>query len=92
MDSTLAPAVDEIPSAPPATWDDLACVRPLRIAAATLRHASRGDISATTVVSVVGADELPAFCASVAAIGAEYDLDVRVRARLGSYAVRFSRR
>ena len=49
------------------------------------------SISATTVVGVLGRDDLDAFNALVAEIGDESDL-ARPAFRVGSFSVRFSRR
>jgi hypothetical protein len=64
----------------------------LRVAAAMLRNAGPGEISATTVVGVLGRDDLDVFIRLVAHIGDELDLDTRVRLHVGSFSVRFSRR
>jgi hypothetical protein len=70
----------------------LKCESQLRVAAAMLRHARPGEITATTVVGVLGRDDADAFNRLVAEIGDESDLDTDVRLHVGSYAVRFSRR
>ena len=70
----------------------LKCESQLRVAAAMLRHARPGEITATTVVGVLGRDDVDAFTRLVAEIGDESDLDTSVRLHVGSYAVRFSRR
>jgi hypothetical protein len=88
----LTDQAHEIRTAPPAAVDGLVGGRLLRVAAATLRHAPDGDISTTTVVGTIGADDLPALQASVAIIAAEFDLDARLRTQVGAFAVRFSRR
>jgi hypothetical protein len=76
----------------PFRWDGLASENPLRVAAATLSSAVGDEITATTVVGVLGADDTRAFEALAAEIANEFDLDVRVRLNVGSYSVRFSRR
>jgi hypothetical protein len=70
----------------------LRCESQLRVAAAMLSHAQPGEVTATTVVGVLGRDDLDAFNALVAEIGDELNLDARVRLYVGSYSVRFSRR
>lgn len=70
----------------------LPCEGPLRVAAATLASAEADEISATTVVGVVGGDDLSTFRTLVADIAEEFDLDARVRAGVASFSVRFSRR
>jgi hypothetical protein len=64
----------------------------LRVAAAMLIHAPAGEIAATTVVGVLGRDDVDAFNALVAEISGDADLDARVRLRAGSFSVRFTRR
>ena len=56
-----------------------------------LSHAPPGEVSATTVVGVLGQDEdLDAFNTLVAQIEDELDLDVQVALHVGSFSVRFS--
>ncbi len=64
----------------------------LRVAASLLSRALPGDISATTVVGVLGRDDVDAFTALVARIEDEFDLNARVRLHVGSFSVRFTRR
>lgn len=71
---------------------ELSCESQLRVAANTLSRAHVDEISATTVVGVLGRDDLAAFEALVAEIGNELDLDARVRLHVGSFSVRFTRR
>jgi hypothetical protein len=49
------------------------------------------QVTATTVVGVLGQDDVSAFEELVADIAAEFGLDSRVRLHVGSFAVRFSR-
>ena len=70
----------------------LNCESQLRVAAALLRHARPGEITAITVVGVLGRDDHDAFHALLAEIENEQDLDANVRLHVGSYSVRFSRR
>jgi hypothetical protein len=76
----------------PASRPALQCESQLRVAGAMLRRARPGEITATTVVGVLGHDDLEAFHTLVAEIGDELDLDTRVQVHVGSYSVRFSRR
>jgi hypothetical protein len=62
----------------------------LRVAAAILSHAQPGEVSAITVVGVLGHDDLDAFNALVAQIEDELDLDALVTLGVGSFSVRFS--
>ena len=77
--------------AEPAGVEGLACDGPLRVGAGTLSRAHRDEISATTVVGVLGADDVHAFKALVAEIADEFGLDAAVRLHVGSFSVRFSR-
>ena len=70
----------------------LGCEPQLRAAAATLADAPVNMISATTVVGVLGRDDVQEFEALVAEIGDEFDLETQLRRNLGSFSVRFSRR
>jgi hypothetical protein len=56
-----------------------------------LSNAQSDEISATTVVGVLGSDDMPAFEALVAEIADELNLDARVRLQVGSFSVRLSR-
>ena len=69
----------------------LACEGPLRVAAGILSRAANDEISATTVVGVLGADDVQAFKALVAEIVDEFGFEARVRLHVGSFSVRFSR-
>jgi hypothetical protein len=68
------------------------CESQLRIATATLANATSGEITATTVVGVLGRDDVDAFQALLSRISDEFGLDARLRINVGSYSVRFSRR
>jgi uncharacterized protein (DUF1501 family) len=70
----------------------LASESPLRVAAATLSWAPLDQVTATTVVGVLGQDDAPAFEQLVADIAAEFGLDTQIRLRVGSFSVRFRRR
>ena len=91
MNQSLADQFEEVLSEP-ARSGGLCCERALRVGARTLSRATRGEITATTVVGVLGADDLAPFRALVATIADEFDLDSRVRLHVGSFSVRFSRR
>jgi hypothetical protein len=78
----------EAPSQPPR----LACESQLRVAAATLARASADEVIATTAVGVLGADDLATFNSVVAAMQDDFGLEARVRLRVGSFSVRFTRR
>jgi hypothetical protein len=91
MNHPLAQELDDV-FATPGRVDGLAYEGSLRVAAQTLRYSAVDDVAATTVVGVVGADDLRAFERLVAEIADELDLDARVRLRVGSFLVRFSRR
>jgi hypothetical protein len=62
----------------------------LRVAATMLSHAPPGEVSAITVVGVLGQDDLDAFNALVAQLEDELDLDAEVALHVGSFSVRFS--
>jgi hypothetical protein len=70
----------------------LASESPLRVAAATLGWAPQDQVTATTVVGVLGQDDVPAFEELVADIAAEFGLESDIRIRLGSFSVRFRRK
>ncbi len=71
---------------------ELASESPLRVAAATLSSAPLDQVTATTVVGVLGQDDAPAFEQLVADIAAEFGLDSQIRLHVGSFSVRFRRR
>jgi len=71
---------------------ELASESPLRVAAATLSSAPLDQVTATTVVGVLGQDDAPAFEQLVADIAAEFGLDSKIRLHVGSFSVRFRRR
>ena len=72
--------------------DELACEGSIRVAAATLSHAPSGTITTTTVVGVLGRDDLSAFRQLVTDVAAEYGLHASTTINVGSFAVRFGRR
>jgi hypothetical protein len=68
----------------------LASEAQLRAAAATLSQAELDEITATTVVGVVGLDDLDRFRTLVADISDEFDVEATVRVRVGWFSVRFA--
>src|SRR5258708_35896741 len=78
MNHVLVGQLNEI-LAKPESLPALKCESQLRVAAAMLRRARPGEITATTVVGVLGRGDVDAFNRLVAEIGAESDLDTRWR-------------
>jgi hypothetical protein len=72
------------------TRSKLTCESALRVGAATLHRGRPGEITATTVVCDVAADDVEAFASLVSEIGDEYGLETRIQQRPGSYSVRFT--
>jgi len=68
----------------------LACERQLRTAAAVFSRLGAGEITATRVVGVLGADDTDRFRARVGEIADEYGLDATITFHVGSFAVRFT--
>jgi hypothetical protein len=64
---------------------------PLEVAAGMLSSAPAHEMTATTVVGVLGRDDVDAFRSLVAEISEEYGLEAKVKLQVGSYSVRFSR-
>ena len=56
-----------------------------------LSSAAAHQMTATTVVGVLGCDDVDAFRSLVADISEEYGLEATVKLQQGSYSVRFSR-
>ncbi len=77
--------------APPAAVAPLAAERPLGVAARMLSRAPLGLMQATTVVGVLGLDDLDAFRAWVDDLCQELELDATITLQTGSYSVRFAR-
>ncbi len=75
----------------PGSYTRLASESPLRVAAATLSGAQLDQVTATTVVGVLGQDDASAFEELVAEIAEEFGLESRIGMRVGSFSVRFSR-
>ena len=65
--------------------------RPLRTAADMLSRAPRGLMTATTVVGVLGQDDIPSFHARVQELCEVCGLEATVELQAGSYSVRFVR-
>jgi hypothetical protein len=78
--------------AAPAHERGLAGEGPLRVGARTVSNAPAGEVTAATVVGVVGGEDLSALERLVEDIAAEFDLDASLRLHAGSFSVRFSRR
>jgi hypothetical protein len=91
MNTPLATQLHEV-IAPSEPRPALRCESQLRVAASMLSHARPDVISATTVVGVLGHDDVPAFEALVSDIADEMALDARVRLYVGSFSVRLTRR
>jgi len=64
---------------------------PLVVAARVLCASAAHEMTATTVVGVLGLDDADAFRSLVAEIGADYGLEATVKINVGSYSVRFHR-
>jgi hypothetical protein len=62
----------------------------LRVAAATLSHASVELITSTTVVVDIGADDLDALSHLVQEVAGAHDFDAEIKPHVGWCAVRFS--
>ena len=76
---------------PPAARVTLKAERQLAVAASMLSAAAARDMTATTVVGVLGSDDVDTFRSLVADICDQYGLDATVKIQVGSYSVRFSR-
>ena len=63
----------------------------LRVAAEMLSSARSDEVTATTVVGILGQDDAKAVEALVADIADEFGLETRVRMHVGSFSVRFFR-
>jgi hypothetical protein len=89
MNKMLATQLDEA-LCRPAERTRLDFKSPLRVGATTL-ISSDGEITATTVLGVVGADDIQPFKKVVADIADEFELDARIYFGVGSFSVRFTR-
>jgi hypothetical protein len=72
------------------TWVRLGWETAHRAAAAALSRAAPDEITATTVLGVVGADDLDTFRGLVADIADEYDVDASLQIDVGQFSVRFT--
>ena len=91
MNPALAHDIDEIFQQPD-TRATLKAEGPLAVAASMLSAAAAYEMTATTVVGVLGRDDLDAFRSLVIDICDAYGLEATVKIHVGSYSVRFSRR
>ena len=71
--------------------EKLACEGPLLVAARMLRGAAEHEMTATTVVGVLGVDDLDAFRSLVHNIAQDFGLEATFRLKVGSFSVRFCR-
>lgn len=67
------------------------CEGSLRVAAEMLSNARSNEVTAMTVVGILGLDDATAFEALVADIAEEFGLETRTQLHVGSFSVRFSR-
>ncbi len=70
----------------------LACEPQLRVAAATLSRAPADEITAATVVGILGADDLSSFARLIGELADQYGLEASTEMTVGSFSVRFTRR
>jgi poly(3-hydroxybutyrate) depolymerase len=68
---------------------ELASEGPLLVAARMLSRAADHEMTATTVVGVLGRDDVDAFRALVHNIAQEFGLEATVKLKEGSFSVRF---
>ena len=90
MNQVLAPQLNEL-IRPRYHSTELANEESLLVAAEMLSNARSEEITATTVVGILGRDGAKDVEALVADIAEEFGLDTRVRMQVGSFSVRFSR-
>lgn len=90
MHPTLLRDIETMFQAPPAPAK-LKSAAPLEIASSMLSSAAAHEMTATTVVGVLGGDDVDAFRALVAEISDEYGLEATLKLYQGSYSVRLSR-
>ena len=91
MNPALVREIETIFFQPAAAPVRLKCERQLVVAAGMLSAAAPHEMTATTVVGVLGSDDVDAFRSLVADVNAEYGLEATVKIQVGSYSVRFSR-
>ena len=70
---------------------ELVCEGPLLVAARMLSHATDYEMTATTVVGVLGRDDVDALRSLVHTIVQEFGLEATVKLKVGSFSVRFYR-
>jgi hypothetical protein len=91
MNQLLARQIAEAVSpSPERICSGLDCEAQLRVAAATLSDAPPGLITATTVVGILGQDDLASVELLVADIADEFGVASRIRVNVGTFSVRFS--
>jgi hypothetical protein len=90
MNPTLARELADI-LREPTPQNKLVCEGPLLVAARTLSRAADFEMTATTVVGVLGRDDVDVFRALVHNIGQEFGLEAAVKLKASSFSVRFSR-
>src|ERR1700682_58405 len=91
MNPTLVREIETIVQGPAAPGR-LTGERPLLVAAHMLSAARPHEMTATTVVGVLGRDDIDAFRSLVACITEECGLEATVKISGGSFSVRLSRR
>lgn len=87
--SWMRELADILNVAPPP--EELACTEQLLVAARMLNGGAADQMTATTVVGVLGGDDVDALRSLVDAIAQDFGLEASVRVRAGSFSVRFSR-
>ena len=90
MNTLLANQLGELVNAPSGARDVL-YEHTMRVAAGTLRRSDPDEVSATTVVGVVGADDMAAFESLVYRIAEDSGVEPQIRLRGDVFSVRFSR-
>ena len=68
----------------------LGCEGSLRVAAEMLSNSRSDEVTAMTVVGILGRDDVTAFEALVTEIAEEFGLERRTKLHVGSFSVRFS--
>ena len=75
----------------PTPRDTLVNEGPLLVAAHMLSHAAEYEMTATTVVGVLGRDDAHALRSLIQDIADEFGLAATIKLKVGSFSVRFSR-
>jgi hypothetical protein len=91
MNPALLREIESIFQEAPPAPARLKAERQLAVAAGMLSTAAPREMTATTVVGVLGRDDVDAFRSLVADLSAEYGLEATVKLHQGTYSVRFSR-